>query len=272
MFLCLYSDSNTMEHRYNDTRDYLLVRYPTTVFDDDSQAAGYGWINKCYHYFYQTYHKEWDNSSAVLLEVGGGPCIYPFISAVPYVAEIYHSDYVKACRDEVLLWKNHDPNAYDWSVYFKHVVHTLEGKANPDAVMQRQEKLRSLLKDVVPCDLKADVVVPAVKGPVNIISSNYCLESTFDSLEEYSVALKKLYEMLAPKGFFVSQALLGNTWYNLVDVKYYTAFSLSLQEAQTYYGQAGFEVVHAEMYDKPISSRNINDDATGYGFFIAQKV
>jgi len=260
-----------MEHRYNDARDYLRVRYPSTVFDDDLLAAGYGWVNECYHHFYQAYHKEWDSSTAVLLEVGGGPCIYPLISAVPYVAEIYHSDYVKACRDEVLLWKNKDPNAYDWSPYFKYVVQVLEGQTKPDAVTERQEKLRSVLKDVIPCDLKADVVVPAVKGPVDIISSNYCLESSF-SFEEYLAALNKIYEMLAPNGFFVSQAVLGNTWYNLVDVKYYNSFSLSLQEAQTYYRQTGFEVVHAEIYDKPLSSRNINDDATGYGFFIAQKL
>ena len=247
LFHCVfYSDDNTMEYRYNNARDYLVVRFPTTVFEDDILAAGYGWVNKCYHNFYQTYHKEWDNSTAVLLEVGGGPCIYTLITAVPYVAEIYHSDYVKACHDQVLLWKNKDPNAYDWSSYFKHVVHTLEGEASPNAVMERQEKLRSLLKDVVPCDLKADVVVPAVKGPVDIISSNYCLECSFDSLEEYSVALKKLYEMLAPKGFFVSQSVLGNTWCNLADVKYYNSFSLSIQEVQTYYGKAGFEVVHAE--------------------------
>ena len=272
MCVVFYSNTNTMEQRYSDTRDYLLVRYPSTVFDNDSRAAGYKWKNKCFHNFYQTYHKEWDNRTAVLLEVGGGPCIYPLISAVPYVAEIYHSDYVKACRNEVLMWKSKDPNAHDWSPYFKHVVQSLEGQTNPDAVIERQEKLRSLLKDVVPCDLKADVVVPAVKGPVNLISSNFCLESSFDSLEEYAVALKKLHDMLVPKGFFVSQALLGNTWYNLVDVKYYTSFSLSLQEAQTHYEQAGFEVVHTEMYDKPLSTRNINDDATGYGFFVAQKL
>ena len=258
-----------MEQVYSDTRDYLVVRYPSTAFDSQLADMGYGWINKCYHNFYQTYHKEWDKSTAVLLEVGGGPCIYPLISAAPYVSEIYHSDYVKAFRDEVLMWKNKDPNAYDWSPYFKHIVQTLEGQTNPEAVAEQQEKLRSLLK-VVPCDLKADVVVPAIKRPVNIISSNYCLESSFNSLE-YSAAVKKIYDMLVPKGFFVSQALLENTWFNLVDVRHLTSISLSLQEIQKRYEETGFEVVHAEMYDKPLSVRNIKDDATGYGFFIARK-
>ncbi|XP_065907598.1 indolethylamine N-methyltransferase-like [Dysidea avara] len=183
------SNITPMEQVYSDTRDYLVVRYPSTAFDSQLADMGYGWINKCYHNFYQTYHKEWDKSTAVLLEVGGGPCIYPLISAAPYVSEIYHSDYVKAFRDEVLMWKNKDPNAYDWSPYFKHIVQTLEGQTNPEAVAEQQEKLRSLLK-VVPCDLKADVVVPAIKRPVNIISSNYCLESSFNSLE-YSAAVKK---------------------------------------------------------------------------------
>ncbi|XP_065908792.1 phenylethanolamine N-methyltransferase-like [Dysidea avara] len=197
---------------YSDTRDYLN--------------------------FYQTYHKDWEKSTAVLLEVGGGPCIYPLINAAPYVSEIYHSDYVKAFWDEVLMWKNNDPNAYDWSPYFKHIVQTLE--------------------------------IPAIKRPVNIISSNYCLESSFNSLE-CSAALKKIYDMLVSKDFFVSQARLENTWFNLVDVRHLTSISLSLQEIQKRYEETGFEVVHAEMYDKPLSVRNIKDDAIGYGFFIARK-
>ena len=49
---------------------------------------------------------------------------------------IYHSDYVKASRDEVLLWKNKDLNAHDWSPYFKRVVQSLEGQTSPAVVTE----------------------------------------------------------------------------------------------------------------------------------------
>jgi len=257
-----------MERLYSDTKDYLHVRNPSNVFEDDVLAPGFTWMSRCYHNFYQSYHKEWDNSTAVLLELGGGPCIYPLISAVPYVAEIYHSDYTKACRDEVLMWKSKDPNAHDWSPYFKLAVQTFEGQAGPNAFVKLKEKLRKIF-NVVQSDVKADVMVPDVEGPINIISSNYCLECSLN-LSEYSVALKKIYDLLVPKGFFVSQSLLGNTWFNIAGVKCYSSFSLSLQEAKTHYEQAGFDVVHAEVYDVPLAAR-IHDDATGQGFFIARK-
>ena len=68
-----------------------------------------------------------------------------------HVAGIYHTDYVKSCQDEVLMWKSNDPNAYDWSAYFKHVVNTLEGQSNPKVVDEHKERLREVLRDVLPC-------------------------------------------------------------------------------------------------------------------------
>ena len=270
-----YSNTDTMERRYNNARSYLLTRYPKDVFDENPNtnlsSAAYPWINKNFHKFYQMYHKEWDNSTAVLLELGGGPCIYPLISAVPYVAEIYHSDFVKACRDEVLLWKNKDPNAYDWSPYFKHVVHTLEGQTSPDAVAGRQEKLRGLLKDSVPCDCRADVIVPSVKTPVNIISSNHCLEICFNSLEEYVVGLRKIYNMIVPRGFFVSLTAIEISWCEYANTRYTSSYPLTVQDVQTHYQKAGFEVLLTDTFEEPLESRNVINDATGYTFIIARK-
>ena len=265
-----------MEHRYNDARYYLLTRNPKDVFDKKPEtnlcsAMAYPWINKCFHNFYQTYHKEWDNSTAVLLELGGGPCIYPLISAVPYVAEIYHSDYVKACRDEVLMWKNKDPNAYDWSTYFKHIVQTLEGQTSPDAVIKREEKLRSLLKDSLPCDCRADTIVPSVKTPVNIISCNHCLEICFTSLEEYATGLRKIYDMIVPRGFFISLTAIEISWCEYAGNRYYSSYPLTLQDVQTNYQNAGFDVLLTDSFDEPLESRGVINNASGYSFIIAQK-
>ena len=143
-----------MEECYNDTRSYLVSRYPASIFEEDQTKVMTPWNVLCYHKFFQKFHTEWNISTVILLDVGGGPCIYSHIYAAPYVAEIYHSDYVKACHDEVLLWKNNDPDAYDWSLYFRHVVNTLEGQGSPSAVSKREDMLRKVLKDTVFCDVK----------------------------------------------------------------------------------------------------------------------
>ncbi|XP_065908954.1 nicotinamide N-methyltransferase-like [Dysidea avara] len=263
-----------MIDRYSDVRNYLQVRYPD-VFSEGSQSAStkrqYVWFHQCFHHFYQTYNKQWDNATAVLLEAGGGPCIYPLISAAPYVAEIYHSDYMEANREEVLMWRNNDPDAYDWSPYFRHIVQSLEGQTSHDAVARRKERLRSVLKDSAPCDFRANIVVPSVKTPVNIISSNFCMDVCYESLGEYIGGLKKVYDMLVPKGFLVSLSTLGLSWCKYGDVTYLSSYPLSLEDIQTHCKGAGFNILHTDKFDEPLESRNIYNDSVGYSLIIAQK-
>ena len=101
---------DVMGECYNDSRSYLISRYPATLFEVDQPSVMTPWNVLCYHRFYQQFHTEWDASTTILLDIGGGPCIYPYISAAMHVAGIYHTDYVKSCRDEVLMWKSNDPN------------------------------------------------------------------------------------------------------------------------------------------------------------------
>jgi len=263
-----------MEERFNSTKEYLKEFLPFSVLEGNAPMLPSSIISpstpRYFHNFYQQYHKEWDNSTAVLLEVGGGPCIYSYVSAVPYVAKIIHSDYVKANLDEVSMWKNKDPDAFDWSPYFKHVVQKLEGKTSPDAVPEREDKLRGLLH-VVPCDIKADVIAPDVKLPVDILSSSFCLGSSYDTLEEYKVGLKKVYDMIAPNGFFVSQTSLQLTWFKHGDKIYQAAFSLSLEDVKQHYTETGFNVLHAECWSKPKELRNGSISAADFGFVVARK-
>jgi len=274
IMLKCYSHTESMIERYKDARSYLQVRYPD-VFVEGSQSAHtkreYLWLLQCFHQFYQTYNKEWDNTTAILLEAGGGPCIYPFICAAPYVSEIYHSDYIEANREEVVMWRNNDPNAYDWSPYFRHVVQTLESQTSRDAVLKREERLRSVLKGSAPCDFTVEDVVPSVKTPVNIVSSNFCLDICFESLEEYIHGLKKVYNMLFPKGFFVSMSTLGLSWCKYGDNIYSSSYPLLPEDIQAHCKEAGFNILHTDKFEIPLETRNIYNDSVGYSLIIAQK-
>ena len=262
---------DSMEERYDDARSYLVSRYPATIFEEDQTKVMTPWNVLCYHKFFQKFHTEWNISTAILLDVGGGPCIYSHICAAPYVAEIYHSDYVKACRDEVLLWKNNDPNAYDWSPYFRHVVNTLEGQGSPSAVSKRKDMLHKVLKDTVFCDVNADVIAPAVSTKVNIITCNFCLDSSCGSMDGYISALERIYQMLTPRGFFVLLSNLGCSWYKLNDIKYFTGYTLSIEEIEKYLKKIGFVLRHSECKEKALSGRNISNDTIGQAFVVAQK-
>ena len=270
----LYSDMDTAVERFTYTKRYLAERYPPNPFDENAPVVPGSLLSpmtfQFFHNFFQKYHKEWDNSTAFLLDVGGGPCIYPHISAVPYVAEIYHTDYVKDMRDEVLLWKNKDPNAFNWSSYFKHVVQELEGQTSPDAVTEREDKLRNIL-NVGPCDAKADVIIPGLKKPVDILSSSFCLEVCYESREGYVAILKRLYDIMAPKGFFIAQKALENSWVKSGEIRYEKPCPLSLEDVKRSYQEAGFDVLFVDQWDRPMAVRNIGHGSTGYGYIIAQK-
>lgn len=254
-----------------DARAYLVDRYPVTMFEEDQTKLMTPWNILCYHRFYQTFQKEWNNSNAVLLELGGGPCIYDLISAAPYVAEIYHSDYLKSCCDEVLLWRNEGRNAYDWSPYFRYIVNILEDESGPRAVVEREMKLRRILKSSFTCNVNQSPIVPDFSKFPNIICTNFCLETSLPSKDKFNAVLKEIFEMLEPKGFLVMLLSLECTWYTVNGTKFACVY-LNIKDIEDALKRVGFVIRTLESREKPLSGRNICNDTTGQAFVVAQKV
>ena len=269
---------NTMddpEYKNFSARPYLYQRYPANIFEI-GKTADYAppWLMPCYHNFYQQFHKEWDTSTARLLDLGGGPCIHCYISATPYVSEIYHSDYVESCCDEVLMWKNKNPNAYDWFSYFKHVVYTLEGQHDPDAVARRMEMLQNKIKDVVFCNIRNPNLLPDwTGGKFDIITSNACIENVVKSVEEYESVLKRIKCLLNHKGFFVTMANLECTFY-YIDGKRYPSFPITEQDIVSSLERTGFTVNHKDQCLKSQEGFEAytSSNTIGRVFYVAQNI
>ena len=192
-----------------NAKNYLQIQYPKSLFDNPDPNLAAIHSLQCHHQFCEQFYKEWDKSTAHLLDLGGGPCIHFLISYVPNLAEIYHSDYVEACRGEVVLWKNNDPAAYDWFLYFKYVVNTLQGQAGKEAVVEHMEMAQSKLKGVFSCDVKSNNLLPDnVEKKFDIILSTWCIENMANFVEEYGNILKRVKLLFNPNGFFVTIANL----------------------------------------------------------------
>ena len=205
------------EYQPFDVKAYLNERYPRNITD---QRVHIHWRLTTIHNFYKRFHTEWDNSTASLLECGAGPSIHTLISAAPYVGQIYHSDYLQQCRNEALLWKYKDPEAYDWSPYFQFIVNTLEGQRGMDAVIKRQELLRSKFKDSLFINLKSNDPLPGHTGLFDIIYAGFCIETAASSLEEYYTIIKRLFDLLNPNGYLIMLLSLGCSWYFVNGIKY----------------------------------------------------
>lgn len=227
---------------------------------------------QCHHKFCEQFHKELDNTTARLLDLGGGPCVHCHISYVPYVAEIYHSDYVEACRNEVSLWKNNDPNAHNWFPYFKYVVNTLDGQPGQEAVIERMEMAQNKLKAVLFCDVKNSNILPNnVEKKFDVILSTWCIENLVNSVEEYGDILKSINLLLNPNGFFVTIANLKCTYYRFQG-RQYPCFPITEENIVSSLEEAGFNIRFKSCYYKPedLIKSNAFSDTTGKGFFVAQ--
>ena len=149
------------------------------------------------HEFYQSYLS---TAKLKILEIGTGPSIANIISAGPYAAEIVLSEYTEANRSALLQWLNNDPNAFDWTHVFKHIVVDLEGKTEEEVPI-RAELVRKVVKAVVPCDVTQDPPIPnEYVDQYDVVTDFLCLVSACATTEDYTAALVRLHTLLKPGG------------------------------------------------------------------------
>ena len=253
-------------------RDYLEGRYGQATDDVRGVVSFY---LKRYHGFYQKYGSELDASSARLLEFGGGPTIYPLISAAPFISEATFTDYAEANLKEVQLWRDKDPSAFDWSKYFQHVLVNLEGNNDPNAPSQREDELRSKLRQIIRCDARADQVLGDATIPhsFDIISCNLCLESVCQNVHEYVDCLKKLRKLLKPNGFLVGITAIEAAWYTYnapeESQKLY-ALPLTEEVITSSLLSAQFKIREKEVFQIPTSAQNKVASSVAMQFTVAQ--
>ena len=153
------------------------------------------------HEFYQSYPST--EAKLKILDIGSGPTIAYTISAAPYAAEIVLSEYTEANRAALSQWLNNDPDAFDWTHTFKHVVVDLEGKSEEE-VPVRAELVRKVIKAVVPCDANSDPPIPPqYVDQYDIVTDFLCLACACATTEDYVAALVRLHALLKPGGKIV---------------------------------------------------------------------
>lgn len=271
-------DSLDSNYQYNDfdAKEYLNRRFtaPNGIIDEERGVQPF--YLQCYHDFYQGLHTEWDQTKATALELGGGPAIYPLISAAPYVSEVIFAEYAEPNRTQVDLWRKNDPQAHDWSPYFKHVVMNLEGNRDPKAASDRQEELRSKIKNIVKGDISVKDPKDILEGVQNpeqfdIISFNFCAEVVCKNGAEYEDILRLIRGKIKPGGFLCSLISIEESWYINGDKKLPHMY-LKTDEVALHCKRAGLIVRQSATFDIPKASQNVFNDCKGIHFFAVQRV
>ena len=195
------------------------------------------------HEFYQSYDST--SSGLKVLDYGAGPTILYAISAARQASEIVLSDFTEQNREALQHWLKRDPEAYDWTPFFKYVVQTLEGLGEGE-VAKRQDKLRTIVKAVVECNILQDPPIQSgYEGPYDVIFSSLCLESACKTPEAYEVALTKLCTLLKHGGKIVLRCVEAGvdnepTNYYIVGAQKFVSLSVTEPLIRSTLEKAGF--------------------------------
>ena len=220
---------------------------------DESMQKIFLWQLAQFHDFYSSNFIK----NARILEYGGGPCsIYPLISAVPFASEIIFAEYAEQNRRQTEMWKEGSGEGADFTTLFQHVLANLEGsdRNSVENAKKREDKLRSLISAIVPCDITEKMAVdPEVQVPFDIVSTHYCLICACQTIEDYKSGLRKLAKLLRPGGRIVMTEAVRSSFYIVGEEKISTLSLDSRDLVTSCVQQAGFSQVSVNVLEAPPS-------------------
>lgn len=156
-----------------------------------------------------------------LLDFGGGPAIYPLISAVTRADEIHFSDYLQVNLDEVERWISKDPNAFDWDPFIRTAIELETGAAcSDDDVQQRASEIRQRVTRLIPCDASRTPPVEGFVDAYEMVMTNFCAESATSDRWQWHDYMANIASVLKPGGWLVISALKGATRYSVGDASF----------------------------------------------------
>ena len=200
---------------YFDARRYLVARYTSPETRSSTLQFFYSFFSK--------YHTNWDPSKASLLELGAGPSLQLVLASTAFFSNVVVSDFEDSCVQEVNLWVNESPDAFNWKHIVKYALKHCEGKeesqVNSSTVSQREEEARRKISAVVHCDVTQDKVGldPSVipVGGFDVITASGSLTPAVKKQEDFVQALRNVRGVLKEGGYLCALIAGKCTHYNI---------------------------------------------------------
>ena len=208
------------------------------------------------HSFCQDYNQHWDASGAVTLEIAGGPSILNLICLEPHIKRVVFTDLVPACLEQVELWKQRSPNAFNWSPFFEYAVKECVGDLTGDTaskVAQREDELRKKISRMCTCDLTADPILHPEEVPkdgFDLLVMSGAFEVVAKDEEDLVCMLQKCNNLLREGGFFVVVVHAKQSWYKVTpqDEKTLHTFHIDKEMLHRGLARSGFAVQRFSTY------------------------
>ncbi|XP_072342742.1 nicotinamide N-methyltransferase-like [Scyliorhinus torazame] len=191
-----------------------------------------------------------------LLEIGCGPCLHLALTASGHAEQIVVSDFASNNRQEIELWLQNDPGAFDWSPIAKYVCE-LEG--DREKWTEKEKKLRDSIKQVLKCDVhQTNPLHPVELEPADCLVTSLCLEAACKDKAAYCAALRNVTSLLKPGGVLILISVLNESYY-IVDELKFSCLKFDQAFLESAIKEAGYEIDGFEMFVAPDHVRSVSD-------------
>ncbi len=139
------------------------------------------------------------------LDFGAGPTIHRLTPFVPFVKEIYISEYLEESLAQIQKWINADKDARNWDLYIQKVLELEKGNTSKTEIENRKTELRTKIKKLLIGDIfKTNPLDERIT--FSLVSSFYCADAVTDSKETWEKIMGNLSNLVSPGGWLILSA------------------------------------------------------------------
>ncbi|KAK6186980.1 hypothetical protein SNE40_006234 [Patella caerulea] len=173
-----------------------------------------------------------------LLDIGTGPIPHSVIPAVPFVQDIYLTEFSTVNR-KYLNDALFGSGKQDYSNIFKFFTN-LSDKSQPWTKLS--DDLKDKVRGIFPCDLLQDDIFKGSYFPLfDVITSCFCTDASLPDVETYGKVAKEISKYLKIGGHLVIAGTLDVTYYFVGEQKFY-GLDISADKVKSCWKDAGFSI------------------------------
>ncbi|XP_063315784.1 indolethylamine N-methyltransferase-like [Pelobates fuscus] len=245
-------DPSTLKYYHVD--EFESKPFLNTYFslEGDKELLNDGLVN------FTTYlHKEFAKGNIkrdMLIEISPGPVIFTLLPVCNYFKEIILLKFNDHSINEMKKWINGNA-AFDWS-HASKIIKDLEG--NCDELQEKEDVLRTNIKDVLKCDLsKENLTDPIILPKADCIITAWVLEMVSKDKDAYCNNLRKIYSLLKPGGHLVMICDINVSFLKIGEHNFHI-LTYDEEFPKKTLKDLGFKIESYEVYEKTSSTTDID--------------
>ncbi|KAM3936566.1 indolethylamine N-methyltransferase-like [Leptodactylus fuscus] len=183
-----------------------------------------------------------------LTDISLGPIIVHLLSVCEFFEEISVLEFNDTSIKELELWKNKDPEAFDWTHTLKLFMELKEISRNE--WQYAEEMLRKKVKHIVKCDFsKTNPINPFALPRADCVTCMWGLEMISRDHEEYRATLRKMSDLIKLGGHLLMYADINASYFKVGEDTYHL---LNLDDCflRKTLTDEGFAIVHYENLER----------------------